>query len=352
MSLRVTLSALALSTALAALPGLAAADRGVPEVTYEVPTADTQPASLLARVAGGPRVAADRIVLSDDAGHRIHPTSVVRAADSDETWAVMFVVQGGEVYMGNDDLTGDDSDPSRYYGILKSLEGALTALDLPHELARGSQVGITVYDSAAHVVVPLHPATSFEGSELGTQKDYYGKMGTDLVPGVELGLAELQRTSATHKVMFVIGDGNDTNNDAAKSQLADAKKMAATVHVEVHAILYKGPLSELGNVVTSLDGRASTVNSVDSIGAVVRARLRQALDVSRLTFPLAELVTDGKIHTLTLTVDGQELDPELVDMPALSAPCAFSHWWMQLLGGFGAVGLLAALMRFRPKSGH
>ena len=349
MSLRVTLSAIALSTA---LPGLAVAERGAPEVTYEVHAIDDQPASLVARVAGAPRVAADRIVLADDTGHRIHPTSVVRAVDSDETWAVMFVVQGGEIYAGNDELIAED-DPSRYLGILKALEGALNAVDLAHELPRGSKVGIVTYDSAARIKAPLHAATDFSGLELGTQKDDYGTVGTELVPGVQVGLAALKETSATHRVMFIIGDGNDTNNEAAKSQLASAKRTAAMAHVEVHAIIYKGPLSEASSVVTSLDGRATTANSAESIGAVVRADLRQTLDVSQLTFPLAGLVTDGKTHSLTLTVDGQELDPELVDLPALSSPChAFSHWWMQLLGGCGLVGLLAGLTRWyaRPRA--
>ena len=120
----------------------------------------------------------------------------------------------------------------------------------------------------------------------------------------------------------------------------------------MHAVIYKGVLSEAGNVATSLDPLAARVNSAESIGETVRARLAVELDPARLTFPLAELTADGKSHSLTLTMDRQELGPVLVDLPAIAAPASpFSRWWLQLLGGCSVVGLLALLTRWRSAAG-
>ena len=66
------------------------------------------------------------------------------------------------------------------------------------------------------------PLGSLSGSALGTQKDYKDTKGYELVKGVELALAELRKVQNPRKVLIVITDGNDTNNDAAKGQLVES----------------------------------------------------------------------------------------------------------------------------------
>ena len=65
------------------------------------------------------------------------------------------------------------------------------------------------------------------GGALGGQKDYSGKIGTDMVQGITMAMAELSKVTTARKALIVVGDGNDTNNDAAKNQLAQLKKEAA-----------------------------------------------------------------------------------------------------------------------------
>jgi hypothetical protein len=86
-------------------------------------------------------------------------------------------------------------------------------------------------------------------------------MGSDLVNGIELAMVELDKTSASKKVIIIIGDGNDTNNDAAKTELAKLKTDLAADQITPYAIIYKTDLSDAANVVKILVPDAVTINS-------------------------------------------------------------------------------------------
>jgi len=156
--------------------------------------------------------------------------------------ALAIVMYGAETYVGSDDVINNEEDSSRYPGILKGLKRELTALDLVHKLPANSLGELIVYNDAAKVRVPMGPIANLTGEALGTQKDYFHTLGSSLVQAVELAGAELRHAAPAKKVLVIIGDGNDTNNDTAKPALA--KLASQYADLTVHAIIYKGPLKD------------------------------------------------------------------------------------------------------------
>ena len=119
-------------------------------------------------------------------------------------------------------------------------------------------------------------------------------------------------------MLIVVGDGNDTNNDAAKGQLADLKKQARRQHVQTFAIVYKATLLErratssptmipATQTVTPTDGHRAS--SVDAIVARMDDRYY-------LTFPgydkkLKTAASRGTARSTTssIKIDKDELEP-------------------------------------------
>ena len=56
-------------------------------------------------------------------------------------------------------------------------------------------------------------------------------------------LAELHGAKAARKALIVVGDGCDTNPDAAKTALVELKKQAKQDKIQVFAIIYKSAVS-------------------------------------------------------------------------------------------------------------
>ncbi|HUS29014.1 MAG TPA: hypothetical protein VMZ53_10900 [Kofleriaceae bacterium] len=178
---------------------------------------------------------------------------------------VAFLVNGSEVWMGNDDVEPQDS-PARYVGALKPMRAAFEKAALTGFPA-GSVAMLITYDSATKVRVPPMAIENFGARALGAQGDYHGGFGTELVSGVTGAFTELLKIDAARRVVVVIGDGNDTNNDTAKTQLQGLALRAAEYHIEVHALVFKGQLSEPGTVVTALVPNAETAASADDLTA-------------------------------------------------------------------------------------
>lgn len=185
--------------------------------------------------------------------------------------ALSLVVQMSEAYAGNDDIEFEDVH-ARYVGVLKQLRKDLSTLDLVHELPANSQAEVIVYNDRAELVLPMGPVSRLTGEALGSQGNYVDKLGSNLVQGVDLAAAELQRAAPTKKVLVVIGDGNDTENAVARNLLPTLRKDLS--NATVHAIIYKGELSSASSVVTELDPDATTVTTVVAITAELKRTLR------------------------------------------------------------------------------
>ncbi|HET9992392.1 MAG TPA: VWA domain-containing protein, partial [Kofleriaceae bacterium] len=116
---------------------------------------------------------------------------------------------------------------------LETMETAIDHLQLP----LGSTVGAVSYSTGAQLRAEATPASRFGAGWLGYTSLYRGAKGSDLVQGVTMGLAELRKSQLAHKVLVIVGDGNDTNNDAAKGALLELQDRARHMGVTIRAVL-------------------------------------------------------------------------------------------------------------------
>lgn len=203
---------------------------------------------------------------------RLNPRPVVARAAGSSPLALVLLVSGTEVWIGNDDLVPADA-PDKYTGGLKAIRAALDRSAMTG-FPEGSQGMVLRYDSSVQPRLRMGPIEKLDAHAVGDQKAYYGAVGTELVSGVYAAFTELANVDAARRVLVVVGDGSDTDNEAAKLRLRDLAKRAAELHIEVYAIVYKGQLSEPGTVITELDPRASFVTSTDAITIELTALFR------------------------------------------------------------------------------
>ncbi len=301
-------------------------------------------------VRGMPHVPSTQLELRDPRGVIVPATEVIDFRHGNETIAIAIVVEGQEIYMGNDDFEPEDS-AARYLGALKGIQRGIDALDLVNTMPVGSLGTLITYDERAVVRQPLGPIASLTGRSLGTQKDYYGRIGYSLVQALSLAVGELEQAPTHKKLLIVIGDGNDTNNDAAKAQFADLKKRAAHGGIQVAAIIYKGALSEPSNPIIAFHALAQTANSFEGIESAMKDAVRRATAQYTVRFAGDRLDWDGTAQDLTVVVGANELDPVSVQMGMARVPVAetpwFLRWWTQLGAGVLLVGLMTIGQRLR-----
>ena len=187
--------------------------------------------------------------------------------------ALAVLVSGWEAWMGNDEIV-PANDPSRTTGALAAIRAALDRAQKTG-FPDGSKAMVATYDDRARIRLPMGPIASLDARAIGSQRDYDGGIGVELVSGVTLALTELTKVNAGRRVLVVVGDGSDSNNGAAQAQLRDLAKRAAEQHIEVHAIVYKTALSSEATVVGLLDPKATTVTSSDGLTTQLVALLER-----------------------------------------------------------------------------
>ncbi len=186
--------------------------------------------------------------------------------------ALALLVSGQEVWMGNDDMVTAD-DPARYTGALKAIRAALDQKPMSN-FPTGSEGMILRYDSHLRTVQKLGPIERIDADAIGDQKSYFAATGSELVQGVRGALTQLAQVEAARRVLVILGDGNDTNNEAAKAQLRALRATAAGQNVEVHAIIFKAALSPDTDVIRELDPSAMTAKTSDDITSQLSTLLR------------------------------------------------------------------------------
>jgi hypothetical protein len=260
-----------------------------------------------------------------------------------DTIAIALVINGQEIWIGNDKVEPDPA--AQYAGVLENLASAIDRLKLGEAGPPGSKGLIISYSTGAEIKVPMSPLKELTGAALGGQKDYRGKIGTDMVQGITLGIAELSKASTVRKALIVVGDGNDTNNDLAKSQLADLKKQAGKQNVDMFAVIYKSAVSQEGAVITTMIPTAKTVNSIEGIASEMTSIIERMKNRYYLTFPGYDkklkkgLLWDSKDHDLVVKIDQKELEPFTLNLgPTWKIPTKTSFPWLAIILVF--VGLL------------
>jgi hypothetical protein len=187
-------------------------------------------------------------------------------------FTLAILMNDQEVWIGNDEIEPPDS-PAAYKGALHAIQAVFDKSPMTGFPA-GSKAMLITYDDKATIKLPTTPIEKLDAHALGTQMDGKGKLGTELVAGARLALNELTKIDGGRRVIVILGDGNDTNNEAAKTQLQQLAKQAADRHIEVYAITWKGPLSANGSVITELDPKATTAATTEELTADLVALFR------------------------------------------------------------------------------
>ena len=310
--------------------------------------------SIEATIAHGPKTTADKLTLTTTSQNQkvsVKAERIREYAEGGETIAIALVIAGQEIWIGNDDIETDEN--AKYQGVLKNLEAAIDKLQLGTQGGPPGSKGVVVsYSTGADIKVPMGDLKNITGGALGGQKDYRGKIGTDMVSGIRTGMAELMKVSTARKALIVVGDGNDTNNEAAKGQLAELKKDAKNAGVSLFAVIYKSAVSSEGNVITTMIPNAKTVNSIEGIASELNAILAQMADRYYVSFPGYDEKTDvglpwdGKDHDLVLKIDQQDTDPVTLTLAPQWAPKKGGFPWLVLvLVLVGAIVLIAIGMK-------
>jgi len=277
----------------------------------------------------------------------ISATSVRGFAESGPV-AIAFVINGAEYYLGGtgpsgDELVQDDE-------LLKPLAVAFDRLELGTALPPGSEALLVSYSTGAEIKKPWKPASELAGADLGSAKDYKGKLGADLVAGVGLALGELKTRAAKHKLLIVIGDGNATNDEAARSQLQALATEAADVTFA--ALVVKSPLSPetaLIDVINNLTPWVTT-SSLVGVEAALEHTVQSMTEQFEATFELAHFVPDGKSHGYSLVHHDEELDSAMLTVPlAPPKPAPSNAWRWLVLAGVVAAFSLVSLLVFRKR---
>ena len=277
----------------------------------------------------------------------IKASALKKYTEGPETLGVVVLVEGHELWMGNESYAENDADKA--VGVFSKLGGAFDAISKAGP--PGSKGELVIYGKGATVKQPLGDLTQLTGDKLGSQKDYQGTTTRELLAGVSQAYADLQKMSTSRKVLIIIGDGTDTNPDAAKPQLADFKKKLEAAHVEVFAIFYQvegfdGDVS----VVKAVAPSVKTANSMDNIAAQASAIVGELQNRYYATFPgfdtklNAGFTWDTKDHAFSLKIDQEDDDAgNLTMVPEWHLPVKSKFPWLWVILG-GIVGLILLLV--------
>ena len=150
--------------------------------------------------------------------------------------ALAVVLNGWELFAGNDTLLPAD-DPSRYPGVLPALDAELPKLATLPGLAT-----LIVYADHATVTRKLGATRDLTSGWFGEQKTYFNKVGVELITGLELAVKTLaEAPPELDRVILVLGDGCDTNQEMAKQRLE--KLGLSGRHIALHEIQIATQLS-------------------------------------------------------------------------------------------------------------
>jgi hypothetical protein len=305
-----------------------------------------------ATLIGAPKVPLDKFSISTTLKNNQKVTlkadKLREYTEGTETLALALVINGQEIWIGNDDYETDEN--AKYAGVLKNLEQAIDKLQLGNAGPPGSKGVVVSYSTGADIKVPMGDLKAITGGALGSQKDYNRKLGTDMVSGITMAMTELRNVSTARKVLIVLGDGTDTNPELAKSQLKDMKEQARKQNIQLFGVVYKSALTgDAPVVLTTLIPGVKTVNSIDGIASELGAIIARMADRYYLEFPGYDpklkqgLPWDNKEHDLVIKIDQTELEPvTMVLSPMWNPPSTGGFPWLVLI--LVVVGLLLLII--------
>jgi len=187
-------------------------------------------------------------------------------ASGPQPYTVALVYCGWEAWIGNDQnprLAADD--PTRWPGALASIKAGLDRADLAHTAAAGSRGLLISYADDVKLRVPLGPIANLGSAALGSQLDYAGTIGVNLVQGVTRAVDELARAPAGNRLLIVLSDGTDTNNEQSGKLLPALKQRIAGLGIELTSIVFKTALSSDGDLLGGVADHTQRAMARDDI---------------------------------------------------------------------------------------
>lgn len=178
------------------------------------------------------------------------------ATETGRKIALVVVMNSWELFAGNSQFVAK-GEPDYFEGVLPALDNEAAKL---RQLGSSNSIAAFVtYGDRAVLTKPFGPLSAIGPGWFGTQKDYYMHTGVELLAGVELAIATLANAPpGFERVILVLGDGCDTNPEAARTRV----KQLAVTDIAVHEIRIATKLSaDNCNVlapVAKLDGTALT----------------------------------------------------------------------------------------------
>jgi hypothetical protein len=283
----------------------------------------------------------------------IQATKLRKYTEGSDTIAVVLLLEGHNLFIGNKSY---EEDPDSVY------EGVLTKLipmvnELPKIGPPGSLGAIVVYHQGAEVKLPMGPLQNLTGDKLGIEKDYSDKVTRDLVTGVNQAITELRKVTTNRKALIVVGDGADTNIDAAKVSLAQLKKQCEQDRIELYGLNYTAGIGDELTAIKSLIPDVQVVQSIEGISAQMGAIVDRINDRYYLTFPGYDpklkvgFTWDGKEHELQLKLDKEPFPPNgeaivMAMVPEWRLPQPSKGFpWLYVLIPVGALLLLAIIVK-------
>lgn len=298
------------------------------------------------------------ILIQNDAKPPIPPIkalSVRPYVQSSETIAIAVLVEGNNIWIGNESYLPEGTD-GRYPGVLNKL---VPLIDKLNKVGPPGSLGTIIsYHNGVETKLPMGPIAGLVGTVLGNEKDYTGYIGTELTNGVVLALAELKKVTTARKALVILGDGGDTNPTDAKKRLAELRKQAEADRIEIFAAVYQAGLEVEDKVIGNLVPSPITVNSVDSLSAAIDGIVARINDRVYVTFPghdaklKAGFTWDGREHEFTLKIDQDEFDPKMLVLAPPWKPPGPGFPWVKAValgaGGLALVGLLLFVVTRKP----
>jgi len=130
-----------------------------------------------ATIVGGQKTTRDKFSISTTYQNQkisLEATRIRDYVDGTEPIAIALVINGQEIWIGNDDIETDDN--AKYQGVLKNLETAIDKLGLGTLGPPGSKGVVISYSQGTETKFPMADLKQITGGVLGSQKDYRGKI--------------------------------------------------------------------------------------------------------------------------------------------------------------------------------
>ena len=324
------------------------------------------------------------------------PSLVVPYHKSNETLALVVLVEGHEFYFGNDkyveepgkapDGAAVDPDKPIEFGTPRSAgvyDVILAALDapgakddeIPTTINRagppGSKGALVVYSVGVDVRYPMGDLKGLTGDKLGPQEMQKDKRRRDFVDGLREAHTQLKRATASRKVLFVISDGFDGSGteeiktiknalnadkiDVFAFQLEADSKFIATDEATKNK--NKNNMTLLGTGENSAYQRAADAKALaEKITAVVQGNINNRFWMTfpgSVTDPKTKIKSgftwDEKEHELMLERDGEpvtEAGKAVVLAPKWGQKKGGSLWWLWIVipGAVLLIGILIAVL--------